>query len=497
MTKLGTIGKILKYLGICLLLLSPSLLLAGRVFAADTGGYPWADAEVVDSSTYDWGYRQCPPAVQQAGNCSVHTRYKWGVKYHLSDPWRYDLRNCTSYVAWRVNRDFGISIPGWGNAGNWDNAAAGRFEVNTTPKAGSIAVWNGLYGHVAFVTKVYPNGMFEVDQYNNAGTGKFSHQLRASADHFIHVQPAKAVKTIKTARAKQAKPPVRATAKPIVAKPVPPSIEGALVPKPAIGDITPSSPLPSTREVEYLLEYSPKTEQINAYAIRHTHTKSGKIEINQSSMTDKNTKFQKTKVSAASVRGEGQTKFALADYNQDKILDLYVIKVNATKSNKQEILVLDGASDYQKQLLKSVSNLAYQDADNVSYKVADQNNDRRQDIYKITNPNAEHKTRFEVLDGAKNYTSTLNHWSSKSDIPYDSSTNFYIGDHDGDGRVDIYHSFQNKANKGRFSVDIYEAKQSLEVATRQLIVGDPTSSPDIVLPLIKIKDEAEQTPITD
>lgn len=495
MKNLGVIGKVLKYVGICLALLTPSFLIYGQVFASDSGGYPWAKAEVIDQSTYDWGFRQCQPLVRQNQACTAHTRYKMGVKYYLSDPWRYDVRNCTSYVAWRVNRDYGISIPGWGNASNWDNAAAGRFMVDNTPREGDIAVWEGGYGHVAFVTKVYPNGMFEVDQYNSAGTGQFSHQLRSSAHHFIHVRPANTpLKTAKPTKAKktntsQAKP-LKLASKKLPKLTDPPTIENTTVPKPGVGDIESSSPLPSTKEVEYLLEYAPNTKQINAFAIRHTRTKSGKIEINQSSLKDRNTKFQKTKISSAAVRAEDQTKFALADHNQDSVLDLYIFKVAGTKSGKTEISVLDGASDYTKQLVNSVSSLPSHSVEDVNYRVADKNNDHRPDIFRITLPNKQHKTKFEVLDGSKQFSSLLNSWETKDNLPRDSRINYSIGDHDGDGKVDVYQSFQAEKDRGQLRVEIYEAKDDMRVASRKLLIGEPSSKPLIILPLIKIEDES-------
>ena len=60
--------------------------------------------------------------------------------------------NCT-WGAWQLVHDtLGISLPGWGMAGNWLNdAAASGYATGSTPRVYSIAVYSW---HVAFVTAV-------------------------------------------------------------------------------------------------------------------------------------------------------------------------------------------------------------------------------------------------------------------------------------------------------------------------------------------------------
>jgi len=72
------------------------------------------------------------------------------------DPWKFYYRQCTSYVAWRMNRDAGTtedpysfynhmrtpSSIKWTDAGHWaDHARDLGIEVNNTPAAGAIAHW--------------------------------------------------------------------------------------------------------------------------------------------------------------------------------------------------------------------------------------------------------------------------------------------------------------------------------------------------------------------
>ncbi len=60
--------------------------------------------------------------------------------------------NCT-WGAWQLVHDtLGISLPGWGMAGNWMNdAAASGYATGSAPRVNSIAVYSW---HVAFVTAV-------------------------------------------------------------------------------------------------------------------------------------------------------------------------------------------------------------------------------------------------------------------------------------------------------------------------------------------------------
>jgi surface antigen len=109
------------------------------------------------------------------------------------DPWGFYKRECTSFVASRLNKvmTFSNRMRGghFGNAENWDeNARALGFKVNHHPRVGSVMVRNsGTYGHVAMVAKVGKGRVF-VEQYNAGGTHDYSQQWLdvASSMDFIH-----------------------------------------------------------------------------------------------------------------------------------------------------------------------------------------------------------------------------------------------------------------------------------------------------------------------
>ena len=109
------------------------------------------------------------------------------------DPWAFYKRECTSFVAYRLNKvmDFHNTMRGgrFSNAHNWDeNARRIGFRVNRRPTRGSVMVRNsGTYGHVAIVAKVRP-GRILVEQYNAGGTHNYSREWLpvSSVMRFIH-----------------------------------------------------------------------------------------------------------------------------------------------------------------------------------------------------------------------------------------------------------------------------------------------------------------------
>jgi surface antigen len=129
---------------------------------------------------YNWGYRDSP-----AG------------EFRPSDPWGYEYRNCTSYVAWRLSR---AGVPadlftGLGNASQWIASVAGEpgVVVNLVPAPGAIAVWvvsTGV-GHVAWVDSLPDGGAAViVSDYNYAGTGVYAtHLVTSPPTRYIHFLP--------------------------------------------------------------------------------------------------------------------------------------------------------------------------------------------------------------------------------------------------------------------------------------------------------------------
>ncbi len=137
-----------------------------------TGGYPW---EGTDQAWWD-----CLP---------INGVYGCGDE--MLDGQSYYTRQCTSYVAWKVNQVHGFVPRNYGDAGQWPSSARARgisTSFGSGAKRGDAAVITGGFGHVAFVEKVNPDGSFEVTQYNAEWTGKGStgYFMSQSGIWFIH-----------------------------------------------------------------------------------------------------------------------------------------------------------------------------------------------------------------------------------------------------------------------------------------------------------------------
>jgi uncharacterized repeat protein (TIGR03803 family) len=121
-----------------------------------------------------------------------------------ADPYGFLIRECTSYIAWRMNRDAGTTNPTypygpyffnkmggkqWGNAKNWSaNATALGYTVDKVPELGAIAQWvdgcggTCADGHVAYVEQVNSDGSFVISEYN------FPDEPKLKIDHRFNVR---------------------------------------------------------------------------------------------------------------------------------------------------------------------------------------------------------------------------------------------------------------------------------------------------------------------
>jgi surface antigen len=166
---------------------------------AEVAGYPWADADHVPmppaSDNLTWGYTNKSTCDDKSGAYDCNG-YKEG-NYYVYDTWKYYLRNCTSYVAWRIANEYGADASGLGNASNWDDGASAKgWSVKSTPEAGDIAQWDtaaGGLGHVAFVESVNADGSVNVSDYNSGLDGAYkgpSERKNLRAEHYIDVNGA-------------------------------------------------------------------------------------------------------------------------------------------------------------------------------------------------------------------------------------------------------------------------------------------------------------------
>jgi surface antigen len=131
-----------------------------------------------------------PPVPRQ---CAKHI---WLYNGSYGDPWGFALRNCTSFVAWRLRvtnglADFTNGFGGvtWGNADQWDRAARSLgYLVDHVPAVGSVAQTDdGRVGHVAWVSAV-GDGTVTVEEYNMAVAGGYDVRTVPTSDfRYLHL----------------------------------------------------------------------------------------------------------------------------------------------------------------------------------------------------------------------------------------------------------------------------------------------------------------------
>ncbi|QIK63030.1 CHAP domain-containing protein [Leucobacter viscericola] len=123
---------------------------------------------------------------------------------YIWDEWNFAYRQCTSFVAWRLNSANGVpfsnqylGLTRWGDAGQWaDSARAVGVRVDSTPEVGAVA-WSGPwykgaseFGHVAWVAQVLDSGQIVIEEYNNGWAGAYGTRTIWPGDFqgYIHIK---------------------------------------------------------------------------------------------------------------------------------------------------------------------------------------------------------------------------------------------------------------------------------------------------------------------
>ncbi|WP_341954075.1 CHAP domain-containing protein [Salinibacterium sp. TMP30] len=118
--------------------------------------------------------------------------YPWATAGYDLSPLNYYYRQCTDFVAWRLNRDVGSFsapfrwawadlTPNGGNASQWKAAwDAHGWTVSATPVVGSVA-WFGWDNHVAYVKAINADGSVLLEEYNYVNR-VYGQRILAAAD---------------------------------------------------------------------------------------------------------------------------------------------------------------------------------------------------------------------------------------------------------------------------------------------------------------------------
>lgn len=154
-------------------------------------GYPWPTDIQAPCEFGKAGGTSC------VNPANANDLYDWGVynnstgKFQLYRNGAYEYRNCTDYVAWKVE-SLGGNVPGkLGNGGQWYEKAP-PSEQSLIPQKWDAAVEpvssKHLFGHVAFVESVNSidssnpgNDNITVSEYNLSGDGQGDQRIGAAA----------------------------------------------------------------------------------------------------------------------------------------------------------------------------------------------------------------------------------------------------------------------------------------------------------------------------
>lgn len=117
-----------------------------------------------------------------SGAMAMGDDYPWATELGMSQggglsPLNYFIRQCTDFVAWRLNRDAGSThapfkytwsylTPGGGSAHSWKSQWERHgWTVSSTPAPGWVA-WFPGGNHVAYVNSVLADGSVFIEEYN-------------------------------------------------------------------------------------------------------------------------------------------------------------------------------------------------------------------------------------------------------------------------------------------------------------------------------------------
>jgi peptidoglycan DL-endopeptidase CwlO len=127
--------------------------------------------------------------------------YPWRAASGGLSPLRYVSRQCTDFVAWRLNRDAGSRsapfkytwsnlTPNGGSAGSWPSAWANHgWKTSHKPAVGAVAYI--APNHVAYVKSVNSNGTVFLEEYNWGSSAAYNTRVvdKDSVSLYLYAPP--------------------------------------------------------------------------------------------------------------------------------------------------------------------------------------------------------------------------------------------------------------------------------------------------------------------
>lgn len=206
------------------------------------------------------------------------------------------------------------------------------------------------------------------------------------------------------------------------------------------------------------------TPTANAFLIKRSNTQSQATEVIDLGKNDIATVFG-TKPTAVLQSGvDGGYAFRMAHYNNDNILDLFVIWKNDPAATQTQLVILDGASAYASPLLPYASlPVAALGSDfGFDFALGDYNADGNIDLYVITKSNTPSLTTdLTILDGKNEFQSKL--FQGPTVLPetgIDQRYHFALGDANFDAIPDLYVIDKSDTVTNTPSISILDGAQS-------------------------------------
>jgi len=180
---------------------------------------------------------------------------------------------------------------------------------------------------------------------------------------------------------------------------------------------------------------SARAARPDLYAVKQHGTSSTEVHV-----LDGNGRFTAWQAHFSTIAGPTTPSawdFAVADRNRDGVDDVIGIKRSGGASGTVEVHVLDGASGYRSWQLHAATVLPATTSALWAFDAADVDQDGQLDVVGVNRSGSAGRTTVHVLDGAAGYASYLLHAGTV--LPHtDTSWTFVTGDHDRDGRPDLY-----------------------------------------------------------
>jgi hypothetical protein len=111
-------------------------------------------------------------------------------------PLRYFYRECVDFVAWRLNRDAGVTSAPWkwdwaslgaGSAYSWADAwVSNGWPTSSEPVVGAVAWFP--YNHVAYVQSINSDGSVNLEEYNQNSDHSY-HRRTIAAGSALYLYP--------------------------------------------------------------------------------------------------------------------------------------------------------------------------------------------------------------------------------------------------------------------------------------------------------------------